>query len=124
VVIAIIGILSSVVLANLTNARLKANNGAVKSQLNSMRAEAEIIAQGSTTDYSTVCSAPSSKKLYDAAVASGEAGGGACYDVTGAYAASVKLKLAEGSITHWCIDSSGNSKGETAGLATDATLCS
>ena len=57
VVIAIIGILSSVVLASLNTARTKAKDAAVKSQLASMRAQAEIYYNGNGNNYNGVCAA-------------------------------------------------------------------
>ena len=128
VVIAIIGILSSVVLASLSTARSKGNNAAIKSQLNSFRSEAELIGQGTATDYSTVCdSGTSSKKLFDAAVASG-ATGSACVDAANSYVVAVTLKVAEGTLTGWCVDSSGVSKGittiiNTTNFPTSITVC-
>ncbi len=57
VVIAIIGILSSIVLASLNTARVKAKDAAVKSQLASMRAQAEIYYNGHGNAYDGVCTA-------------------------------------------------------------------
>ena len=51
VVISIIGLLSSVVLASLSNARVKAADSAVKSQLAQMRAEAELVYDSSPNKY-------------------------------------------------------------------------
>jgi prepilin-type N-terminal cleavage/methylation domain-containing protein len=59
VVIAIIGILASVVLASLSSARDKGKDAAVKSQLSSMRAQAEIFYSVGET-YATICTADSS----------------------------------------------------------------
>lgn len=114
VVIAIIGILSSVVLASLSTARSKGQNAAVKSQLNSLRAEAEIQAQGNSTDYSAVCANASVDKLYDAAVASAgatDATNAFCRNATAGYVAVVTLKQQEGTSVAWCVDATGVSKG-------------
>ena len=66
-VIAIIGVLSSVVLASLNNSRMKANDAKVKSMLNSARAQAEIFYyannnsyNGTTGDVSNNCNANNS----------------------------------------------------------------
>jgi len=57
VVIAIIGILSSVVLASLSNARDKGKDAAVKSQLASMKAQAELYYSAKDETYDGVCAA-------------------------------------------------------------------
>jgi len=54
VVVAIIGILASVVLASLSTARNKGKDAAIQGELSSLRAQAEIVANGG--DYSTVFS--------------------------------------------------------------------
>ncbi len=51
VVIAIIGILSSVVLASLTSARTKGNDAAIKSNLTSLRAQAELLYSNAGNSY-------------------------------------------------------------------------
>ena len=129
VVIAIIGILSSVVLASLNTARNKGNNATIKSQLNSMRAEAELMAQGATTDYSAVCSAnTSTRKLLDAAFASTGASASTtvtyCKASQNAYVAAVTLKVAEGSILSWCVDSTGDAGGILQLASSTATYTS
>ena len=122
VVIAIIGILSSVVLASLGTARDKGNNAAIKSQLNSLRAEAELLAQGATTDYSAVCTATTTKKLIDAAVSSNGGTAAQCNQSANAYAVYVKFKAIEGTNLGWCVDSIGNSLA-TSTLAALVYVC-
>ena len=69
VVISIIGLLSSVVLASLSNARVKAADSAVKSQLAQMRAEAELVYDSSPNKYYTICNAGTApRKMFEAAV--------------------------------------------------------
>ena len=68
VVVAIIGILAAVVLASLGQARGKAKESAGKSELSSMRAEAELVALN-TGDYTDVCSTGQhSFELFNSAV--------------------------------------------------------
>lgn len=119
VVIAIIGILSSIVLASLNTARDRAQIAAAKSQLSSMRAQAEIYYDEMSSTYGTgdaagddsVCGGSSSATvapvdLYDAAVTSATSSGGgagACVAAGNAWAAHVDL---DGTET-FCVDSTG-----------------
>lgn len=111
VVIAIIGILAGVVLTSLGSARSSAADAKVKSQLASMRSEAEIIATNNSGDYSTVCGAGT------ASLRTG-IGTVACNAGTGAWAASAPLTGAGG---HWCVDSTGKSASQAA--AETITAC-
>ena len=124
VVVAIIGILASVVLASLNSARAKGADAAVKANLANIRAQAELI-------YDTV-ETPTDSVGYDGVCANGTvtaaigaagtaAGATAvCYDSTTAWAASSALKTAG---QFWCVDSTGASGQENAGLAANATVC-
>ncbi|PIQ66847.1 MAG: hypothetical protein CO184_00225 [Candidatus Zambryskibacteria bacterium CG_4_9_14_3_um_filter_40_16] len=121
VVIAIIGILSSIVLASLNTARGKGANAAVKSNLTNIRAQAEIVYDSvSPNSYATVCS---DATVARAVTAAGTAGGGTgvCNNNASAWAASAPLKVQEGTFLHWCVDSTGASKGEVGAVA--GTVC-
>ena len=133
VVIAIIGILSSVVLASLNSARNKANDAAVKANLNNLRAQAAIYYDDSSGYYSTgtytfplvstICGSANSffaNGTVVGAVAAVTTAGGTptCYlgGTAGAgnradkWAISAPLKTG-GS---WCVDYTGWSKAGTA----------
>ena len=135
--VAIIGILASVVLASLNTARSKGANAAIKANLANIRAQAELVydplgAYGTAANAVTGCAAtgwtPTAGSLFadatikaaiiSATTSSGVAG---CCNSTissgSAWVASVQLKAAEGSggsITHWCVDSTGVSAGKPA----------
>ncbi len=129
VVIAIIGILSSVVLASLNSARTKGADAAVKSNLNSMRSQAELYYSNNGESYGAFAVAacpvvvtagsifndPSIIKAIAAALAAG-GNGTRCVAATGAYAISVGMKTTGQS---WCIDATGTSK-QFAGTPTAA----
>lgn len=125
VVIAIIGILSSVVLASLNTARGKGANAAVKSNLNNMRAQAELVYDNnSPNSYLNVCADPNIQK---AGAAAASAGGGVWVCNLSAandkWAGSTALKVLENGINgFWCVDSTGQSKSEPAALGA-ATVC-
>ncbi len=108
VVIAIIGILSSVVLASLNTARSKGSDAAIKSQLNSIKAEAALYYdnQASPSYVGLFGSGTQATKLYRAAVAQQ----GTCTAVSTSsatvWAAAVPLKSTTG---YFCVDSTGNS---------------
>jgi type II secretory pathway pseudopilin PulG len=110
VVIAIIGILSSVVLASLNSARGKAVNAAVKSGLSNMRAQAQIYYDDNNQSYLNVCTATSgiATMLDNASTTGGN--GTVCKDSTDAWSAAAGLKVAEDTNNAWCVGNSGASK--------------
>ena len=142
-VVAIIGILASVVLASLNTARSKGNNAAVKANLDNMRAEAAIYYDGTgASSYGTsafaaaVCpTTASSNNLFadttiiaalTQAIANGTSTGSVCYATTGsagAYMMYIPYKTADGSNQGWCVDSTGASKAETTAPTTSSTAC-
>ncbi len=131
VVIAIIGILSSVVLASLNTARGKGANAAVKSNLNNLRAAAELHYDNSSSAYTGFCASTTAVAAMASAASAGGGTLGAssndCNDASTAWAAYSLLKVAEGTTVLWCVDSTGASKGQTAAqqtsLSTTATVC-
>ncbi len=136
VVIAIIGILSSVVLASLNAARGKGNNAKIKAQLAGSRASAAIYYDTNLGSYgpaATTCStgmfidAPSGMNQYsNSANYPGAPTTMSCQSVGGAntaWAMSVPLSVAEGTSQHWCVDSTGASKGIPNALGTGITVC-
>jgi prepilin-type N-terminal cleavage/methylation domain-containing protein len=141
VVIAIIGILSSVVLASLNTARSKGANAAVKSNLNNIRAQAELFYDGSSQSYAGVCDAASSAAIPGiktgvaaAATAGGNGtvqatnavnivGGTSCSNAAGSWVAQSALKVAESGNAYWCVDNSGTSKADNTVAPANATAC-
>ena len=141
VVVAIIGILASVVLSSLNNARAKGANAAVKANLANIRAQAELVYDGtSPNSYDTVCNgtqdANVSRALTAAHTASGASGAvvltyataqvittSNCHALSSAWAISVPLKSAEGSNLYWCVDSLGTSSGKINPLAASTASC-
>lgn len=113
VVIAIIGILAGVVLTSLNSARNSAADSKVKSQLASMRAEAEIFYTNGGT-YTNVCGAPGIVALMAAPVS------GTCNDNATAWAASAATPGAGGD---WCVDSTGASRAIATGARGTNTVC-
>lgn len=99
VVIAIIGILASVVLASLNSARDKGTDAANKSNLNNMRAQAELY-YDDNGDYDGVCGDPN---MSAAITAAGD--DAACSDDADGWAASVALVAQSGA--YYCVDSTG-----------------
>lgn len=123
VVIAIIGILASVVLQSLNAARNKGSDAAVKSNLNSVRAGAEVVydtlsATYGTQAYSAACGAiavatpathvfndSKNQQQIDAAVAANGATDGKCASGGTWYVVAVPFKSSAANA--WCIDSTG-----------------
>lgn len=135
VVIAIIGILSSVVLASLNTARNKGADAAIKSNLNNMRAAAELI-YDPLGNYGTVCAdtATIQKGVAAAQAAYGAgtptyafataqtAGNAACQSsasTPNAWAISAPLKGGG----YWCVDSTGFSGSRVSVLGASTAVC-
>jgi len=113
VVIAIIGILSSVVLASLNTARDRGTDAAIKSEIQGMRAAAEIKFDDDP-DYSEVCTAGNDAfVLYSAALSKGQDGNCVAGSATdSSWAAEVQLTSDD---TSWfCADSTGASVENTS----------
>ncbi len=111
VVIAIIGILASVVLASLNSARDKGTDAANKSNLNNMRAQAELI-YDDDGDYANVCD--NTQDMWGPDGADGE-----CSDGDGsAWAAAVSL-ISGSSTATYCVDSTGAAEETTTAPATE-----
>ncbi len=129
VVIAIIGILSAIVLASLNQARNKANDAKVQSQLSAMRSAAEIY-YSTNNNYGSnsaagnnVCSVTSADTtgLYNLELAANYPGGVAPTCTTDAGASSQATKWSayhagiSNTLTEFCVDSSGASKSYVGG---------
>jgi prepilin peptidase dependent protein D len=134
VVIAIIGILSAVVLASLNTARNKGGDAAVQSDLDGIRTEAEVYYNGTGANTygsaTTLCTTSGSMFAADTTIVNSIAniissnGGTApvCNTSTGGagYAMSAAQKTTG---KFWCIDSTGQSKQETATLGSGIFVC-
>ena len=105
VVIAIIGILSSVVLASLNSARTKGADAAKKSNLNNMRAQAELFYDTGST-YADMCTAD------DTIAKAVSSAGASCFDDVDTWGMSAVL--ADG--TYYCVDSTGAAGTTTAAV--------
>ncbi len=139
VVIAIIGILSSVVLASLNTARGKGSDAAIKSNIDSMRAQAELVYDG-VGSYDTVCNGTQDANVAKALAAIVSVGAFAgtetislsystlqtnilvsCHATSAGWAISAPLKSTAN--TYWCADSTGTSKQTTTPLAASSVVC-
>lgn len=126
VVIAIIGILASVVLASLNSARAKGAEAAVKSNLNGMRAQAELFYDGTGGNtYTNVCADTNMTNALNAAKTAvagtptvGGDGDGECNSSATAWAAWANLKVTTGA---YCVDSTGNAKVTAADINSGST---
>ena len=125
VVIAIIGILAGIILVSLNGARNKGKDAAIKSEMASLRPQAEIFYDDNSGSYAGFCTTGDTTiktKVIADAGGSGTADY-ACYDASSAWAASVKLTSST-STNHYCVDSTGASKEIGAnGLDSNVTAC-
>jgi len=151
VVVAIIGILSSVILASLNSARDKGKDAAVKSQLASMKAQAELYYSTNNESYLGLCSAAADVKngfgggtnpgLLKAAgdsdalsitynLASGTAGTYnqvTCHEAAESWAVEAPMNDSATGATKasmYCVDSSGVSKVTNVNLGIGISACS
>ena len=108
IIIAIIGILASVVLASLNSARQKGADASIKANLSSARAQAELYYDSNEISYYGVCtSSEGILSMYNsAAITSGS--DVVCNDSVKAWAMSSPLKTNPDN--SWCVDSLGTSK--------------
>ncbi len=113
IVIAIIGILASVVLASLNSARDKDEDAAVKSSLNNVRGQAALF-YDDNGDYGGVCDAG------EGTIADMIPAGGSCRGDTDHWIAYVPLLSA--STSAYCVDSEGNAVTTETDLSA-ATAC-
>lgn len=124
VVIAIIGILASVVLASLNTARDKGTDAAVKSNLNNMRAQAELYYDDNSRTYGTEVSDCASGMFSSGTIANALANITSTKicdtsDSTTATAAASSWMMA-GELTdgtYYCVDSGGNATTTTSAPA-------
>jgi prepilin-type N-terminal cleavage/methylation domain-containing protein len=127
VVIAIIGILSAVVLASLNTARTKGKDAAVEADLQSIRSQAEVYYNNNNYVYGTSTNSCTTGMFTDTSItnilanirADNNNGTAVCNSTGAAYAVETPINSSPG---FWCIDSSGNSKTESAAIGT-ATAC-
>jgi prepilin-type N-terminal cleavage/methylation domain-containing protein len=126
VVIAIIGILSSVVLASLNTARDKGADAAIKSNLNNIRAQAEIVFDDDG-NYDAVCEDANVSRAVDEAGADcADTAAGASTDYVDddgsndGWGAEAELSTTE----FYCVDHTGNATTTAAAsLAIDDSVC-
>ena len=105
VVIAIIGVLASVVLASLNTARAKGADAAIKSNLNGVRAQAELQYDSvSPPVYEGVCENAQIVNQKDAAISAGGTSY-VCADSDTAW--GMRLALKTNTSLYYCIDSTG-----------------
>jgi type II secretory pathway pseudopilin PulG len=150
VVIAIIGILASIILASLNSARARGTDAATKSDLDNARAQAELFYDTGNT-YTGVCTTTEAAGngiqdiVQDAstkagtgnvitalgtgetAAVGGNGGTTVCHVATNgsSYAAEVPLKsVTSPAQGYWCVDSTGKSEQTTNVLAGGFSACS
>ena len=126
IVIAIIGILSSIIYANLAESRRRGTDTKTKSTLVNIRSQAEIYFATNNQTYgsgSTSGPCTTAGTLFVDAVITNLRNSltstPVCYSTASAYAISVPLTSVTG---HWCVDSVGSSKLRPAGAIT-STAC-
>jgi prepilin-type N-terminal cleavage/methylation domain-containing protein len=143
VVIAIIGILASVVLASLNTARAKGSDASIKANLSGIRPQAELVYDGNncyadgvaassgcaasaftagacaaTAD--TIFAEPTVSNAITTATGQARNNFNACSSTANQTAYAVVVQLKSGTLTGWCIDSTGKSKQVTLSADTQA----
>lgn len=132
VVIAIIGILAATVLASLGTARSSGSDASIKSSVNSMKAQAEILFS-TTNAYTGLCSNAATQALRDG-IAANDKGSNAldtatpqaadtsyCSSDNDEWVFSAVLNVPATPTTYFCVDSTG--KSTTTVSVTSANAC-
>jgi prepilin-type N-terminal cleavage/methylation domain-containing protein len=134
VVIAIIGILAGIVLASLNSARGGANNSKVKEQLSGLRTAMEIY-YSSNNNYGTNAAQTASCTAASTAYVNAQVAplvASANYPASQApvcnmaplgAAWAVSAPLIGDATAHWCVDSTGASKGTAAAIGAGVNAC-
>ena len=113
IVIAIIGILATIVLASLNSARAKAVDTAITGDLDNARATASLYYDNNNQDYTGVCGASTGLAPAIASVVSaGSPSAPACNEAANSWA--LKAQLKSDATKYWCVDSTGTSTMTTA----------
>jgi prepilin-type N-terminal cleavage/methylation domain-containing protein len=133
VVIAIIGLLASIIFASLTSSREKSQNAAVKSNMITVRSQAELYYNNNNQSYgiySGACPTNSGSghvfldtvvvRAISAAKNAG-ASNATCWANGNQWSASVQFKTPESGLNFWCVDS--NSAGRAITSPPTGTLC-
>ena len=125
VVVAIIGILASVVLISTSETRKTANDGAIKTNVNTVMLQLEVLNAGNDTYTANPCTtAGIGKKAYDAAVKKSGNGSAAVCSMTAALDKfAVSVPLSSKSTDMWCVDTSGNAGIITVAPTATAGVC-
>ncbi len=126
VVIAIIGLLSTIVLAMLSNARNKGVDTKVKATLSNARSRAELYATNNNNTYGGIVNNNCNLGMFNDTTSgvdqtleglSGGATTATCFSTNNAYAISAPLPGVGG---HWCVDSVGTPKARGSAIITTA----
>lgn len=117
VVIAIIGIMASVVLASLNTARDKGQDASVKSSLINVQAQAELYYDKHFTSYEGLCNDLQIKSTINNALV-GRTLTAVCNDITASYAVTIPLNAGG----YFCVDSYGNAV-TTVSPLTNQNVC-
>lgn len=130
-VVAIIGMLSSIVLASLSNARRRGADAAIKQNLSGLRSQAQLLYDNNNGNYTGICTGGdvSVQRMMDAAAA---ASGSAtvCNTIGGTTPTgytiytpmkSQNLVSVSSGTDYWCVDYLGNSKLEDSTVSAGST---
>lgn len=117
VVIAIIGILASVVLASLNSARDKGADAAIKSSINNARAQAELYYDDNSSSYASLCTEETITNIQTSV--NGAGGTFDCDSDADAYRISSPLQTSG----YYCVDSTGVAVSASGTAPTTGTVC-
>jgi prepilin-type N-terminal cleavage/methylation domain-containing protein len=146
IVIAVIGVLSSVIFASVNSARVRTADAAIKANLHEVKTQAELYYTDKGNSYTGICGTvptlSGTKTIYDSLIGAQTAWGTTtqalntslvtagswdkvtCHENGAAYAAEVPLKAsAVGSPVMWCLDSLGVTQQKISNLGVGDVTC-
>jgi prepilin-type N-terminal cleavage/methylation domain-containing protein len=131
IVIAIIGILSSVILSSLSNSRIKANDSKIKQQLRNFRSAAEIYYNNQNPPGYGVAGDCATGMYADMSPANGNPNAYTSFSginpavtvICGANQTVFAIKATLASSGYWCVDSGGKNEAVAGPIGGSVTAC-
>lgn len=124
--IAIISLLASIVIRYVEDAKFRGENVSIKNDLHNARSQMNISYSTNNDTFTDLCTTNTKliSIMQDASLrGSGNTTSYVCNSNASVWAISVPLKMNDAGNNYWCVDSTGNAKGEASNLSSGVTQC-